>query len=132
MIERTANALLSEVALKPFADAYFQWATLGLANAEIDLLRQKLGGLWVGGTLSVSEDAIVFGANALNQWLQAGPLRLKIPMKDVTAVNLRRGVLTKIIEVTYGDPALLTSFRCFGAAEVADFIRNAAASDRTN
>jgi hypothetical protein len=132
MIERTANALLAEVALKPFADAYLQWNTLGLANAELERLRREMGGLWVGGTLTVSEDAIVFGANALNRWLQAGPLRLKIPMRDVSAVNLRRGVLTKIIEVTYGEPALRTSFRCFGAAEVADFVRHAAALDGTN
>jgi hypothetical protein len=123
---------LFEVALTPFADAYLQWATFGLANAEFGQLRRELAGLWVGGTLTVSEDAIVFGANALNRWLQAGPLPLTIAIGDVSAVNLRRGVLTRIIEVTYGDPALRTSFRCFGAAEVADFIPNAAALDESN
>jgi hypothetical protein len=128
LIKRVANALIHNTALNPLADAYFRWTTLGVANAELDLLKGKMGGLWVGGTLKVSDDAIVFDANALNRLFQGGELQLTIPMGKISAVNLRFGILTRIIDVTYGSADLRTSFRCFGARELAGYIGRASAA----
>jgi len=77
----------------------------------------KRNGLWIGGTIFISETAIFFKGNAINAKINAGnKLADLILLEDITSVEFKKAVVTNIISVT-SDKGLIV-FRCFGAKKV--------------
>jgi hypothetical protein len=92
----------------------------------LDRFRQHYGGLWVGGRLTLTTRTLEFHPNALNRFANAGTLDITIELRDIAGVELQPGVATKIIAVYVG--ARVFKSRCYGARQMADHIRTAAAA----
>jgi len=77
----------------------------------------KRNGLWIGGTIFISETAIFFKANTVNVKINAGnKLADLILLEDITSIELKKAAVTNIVSVT-SDTGLIV-FRCFGAKKV--------------
>ncbi|MEO1662274.1 MAG: hypothetical protein AAFR51_14885 [Pseudomonadota bacterium] len=82
-------------------------------------MKKLMGGLWVGGTAYLTEDALEFHPNILNRALHTDPdsLSVVLPLRGITSVETRFGVGTKIIDIKTAIGTL--SIRCFGAGSFA-------------
>jgi len=113
---KLCNACFPKVELSDTATAITE--TVGVARSTrraIDFVAKR--GYWVGGSVTLTDQRIVFVPNALNSALQDGNLKLEIRLTDVTDVRVRFGILTKIIEIV--SPQLTLTVRCFGATSFA-------------
>lgn len=135
MISRADEA---DVVAWKYANALFRDAEMsGLAEgllpaggrSAIAGMKRKMGGLWVGGRVSLSREALVFAPNALNSAAHAGEVSWSVPLSRVAEVSDRFGWFTRIVDVATEDRAVVT-FRCFGAPAFAEQIRRAAAARR--
>ena len=88
-----------------------------------------MGGLWVGGVVSVLVDRLMFEPNQVNRMAHKDGLSFEIRFTDVTEVNWRRGFITNIIGVEHNGGT--SSFRCFGSKAFAQSIRSAVVGSRT-
>jgi hypothetical protein len=115
---RMANALIANVDVGV--------PTTSVAGQVLGRYRQRYGGLWVGGRLTVTTTDVQFHANALNRSIQSGQLDIIVDLRSIESVELLPGVLTKIVAIRTGDGVI--KVRCFGAAKVTEQIRAAASS----
>jgi len=93
-------------------------------NLMIDIGREAMGGLWVGGVLYVHDDGFRFEANSFNRLLQNGVDPVCVGFDRVAAVRWRRALITSIVEVeTLGGPPI--SFRCWGSRGLAATLERA-------
>ena len=78
-------------------------------------MKKLMGGLWVGGTAYLTEDAVEFHPNGLNRALHQDPdsLSVVLPLRSITSVETRFGIGTQIIDVKTAIGTL--SIRCYGA-----------------
>ena len=85
-------------------------------------VKKLMGGLWVGGTVYLTEDAVEFHPNGLNRAVHKDPdsLSVVLPLRGVTSVEMRQGILTPIIDINTAIGTL--SVRCFGAKGFAEQI----------
>lgn len=85
-------------------------------------VKKLMGGLWVGGTVYLTEDAVEFHPNGLNRAVHKDPdsLSVVLPLRGVTSVEVRQGILTPIIDINTAIGTL--SVRCFGAKGFAEKI----------
>lgn len=85
-------------------------------------VKKLMGGLWVGGTAYLTEDAVEFHPNGLNRAVHKDPdsLSVVLPLRGVTSVEMRQGILTQIIDINTAIGTL--SVRCFGAKGFAEKI----------
>jgi hypothetical protein len=88
-----------------------------------------MGGLWVAGAVTLTDDALLFGPNAANAAAHAADTSQALALDSVVSVEDRFGWLTRIVDVRSGDGTTLT-FRCFGAPAFAEQIRNQVAARR--
>jgi hypothetical protein len=102
----------------------------GILRAALDLLRLFLGGLWVGGQLSLYADRLAFEPNELNRRYSDGTLSVTITLASVTDVRTHFGLSTGIIEVAQG--ATSSRFRCFGSKAFSERIAAAASAAGAN
>ncbi|MEM9055388.1 MAG: hypothetical protein AAGB16_08685 [Pseudomonadota bacterium] len=88
-------------------------------------VKKLMGGLWVGGNIYLTEDAIEFHPNGLNRAVHKDPdsLSVVLPLRSITAVETRFGVMTKIIDIKTAIGTL--SVRCYGAEGLARKIETA-------
>ncbi len=88
-------------------------------------VKKLMGGLWVGGTAYLTEDAVEFHPNILNRALHADPdsMSVVLPLRSITSVETRYGIGTKIIDVKTAIGTL--SVRCYGAVGFAKKIEDA-------
>ncbi|MEL6856997.1 MAG: hypothetical protein AAFO74_01340 [Pseudomonadota bacterium] len=88
-------------------------------------MKKLMGGLWVGGTAYLTEDALEFHPNILNRALHTDPdsLSVVLPLRGITSVETRFGVGTKIIDIKTAIGTL--SIRCFGSGGFAKKIEAA-------
>jgi len=79
-------------------------------------VKKLMGGLWVGGTVYLTNDAIEFHPNGLNRVVHKDPesLSVVLPLRGITAVETRFGIATQIIDIKTAIGTL--SVRCYGAA----------------
>ncbi|MBZ5735386.1 hypothetical protein K8Z61_12850 [Nocardioides sp. TRM66260-LWL] len=98
------------------------------ATLVVRLVRWRLGGLWVGGRLTLTDEVVRFAPNGLNRAFNTGALDLCLALAHVDEVTTRWGVLTGIVEVRSAESTL--TFRCFGAARAARAVRDAVAEQR--
>ena len=81
-----------------------------------------MGGLWVGGTLSLHTDCLRFNPNKLNKRHHELLSNKKINLDQVKSVIVRKGTITDIIDIQMLHGIL--SVRCFGAHEFAKKIND--------
>ncbi|MFC4556491.1 hypothetical protein [Georgenia faecalis] len=136
LLQQAANALidtpvpdLDEIVLSrtPLGLRGSRWQTrIATAATErtLERFRRRHQGLWVGGYVTVTTDGVFFSPNDVNRRLHPATDR-HVPLRDITGVEVRFGVVTKIIDITSVTGAGLT-VRCFGAGRVASTIRDAA------
>lgn len=122
LFSKAANALIGD------ADAASSLRSIhgGEVGEGIDGFRQRAGGLWVGGRVTLTDRELAFAPNLVNRSIQTGSLDVRIRLTDIDTVSVTGGVLTKIVEIQSGSQAF--KFRCIGAPAVAEQIRKAAAS----
>ena len=77
--------------------------------------KKLMGGLWVGGTAYLTEDAVEFHPNGINRMLHKDPdsMSVILPLRSITSVETRFGIGTQIIDVKTAIGTL--SIRCYGA-----------------
>lgn len=78
-------------------------------------MKKLMGGLWVGGTAYLTEDAVEFHPNGFNRAVHQDPesLSVVLPLRGITSVETRFGIATQIIDIKTAIGTL--SIRCFGA-----------------
>src|SRR5262245_31479121 len=108
-IRRVVNALIP--------DATPSALVFGPALAECERWRKKYGGLWVGGSIDISNDGLLFRPNRLNEAVHVGLEPVSISFADVLAVRREFGWFTGIVVVEHKSGEF--RFRCFGARKIA-------------
>lgn len=93
-------------------------------NRAITGRKAKEGGLWVGGRLVLTSSRLTFAPNAANRAVHTQLPEVSVELNAIRSVTLLPGLITKIIFVEADDQSV--RFRCFGAASVAERIREAA------
>lgn len=101
-----------------------------LTMNAVDWLRRRMDGIWVGGAVTLTNDQLAFGPNALNEAVHTGEITRAVRLADVTRVEERFGWLTRIVDVRTSAGETFT-FRCFGTRVFAAQIREAAAVRRS-
>lgn len=88
-------------------------------------VKKLMGGLWVGGTVYLTEDAVEFHPNGLNRAIHSNPesLSVVLPLRGITGVETRFGLATQIIDIKTAIGTL--SVRCYGAQAFAEQIEEA-------
>ena len=87
------------------------------ALSAIARFKRKHGGLWVGGTISVSERGIAFTPNRVNRAVHEGLESIHVLAEDIRAVRREFGWVTGIVVIEHTQGEL--RFRCYGAKEFA-------------
>jgi len=133
--KKLASALIGDVAPKEGVLTAFAWTrdpgsvdimtgkmaetSLGIPTLKgmSNIFAKQMGGLWVGGSLSLFEDSLLFEANVINKALQTGSMSVEIPLTSITETASRFGFVTGIIDVMWikDSKQYLNSFRCFGS-----------------
>jgi hypothetical protein len=125
-ITKLANAFV------PDADLSDRARRLSAASTKLVLkiFKKKMGGLWVGGAVTLTPDALVFSPNAINRAMHDNVDATTLPLARVTDVRDRFGWVTHIVDVTLDDGSMFT-FRCFGAKAFANKVEAAAQAQRS-
>ena len=97
--------------------------------SSVEWLRRWMGGLWVGGRVTLTSERLSFAANALNVRAHDGDTDASVSLDRVGDVRDRFGILTRIVDVTLDDGTVFT-FRCFRAREFAEKIAAAVVQAR--
>src|SRR5262245_59677681 len=108
-IRKLANAFIP--------DAKASSARPSFARPAVDRFKRRHGGLWVRGTVVVSERGVSFLPNGLNLTLHDGLATIEVPAQDIQAVRYEFGWVTGIVVVDHAQGEL--RFRCFGAKRLA-------------
>ena len=108
--------------IRKLVNAFVPYATPSdviprVALSAIDRFKRKHGGLWVGGTVSVSRAGVSFSPNALNRIVHDELQPVSVPARDIRAVRHEFGWVTGIVVVEYVDGEF--RFRCYGAKRLA-------------
>jgi hypothetical protein len=80
-----------------------------------------MGGLWVGGRVTLTKTDVVFAPNRLNADLHTGEITFRLALEELTSVGVTRGVVTSIVELQTA--TAVARFRCYGAKKFAEQIR---------
>ena len=87
------------------------------ALSAIARFKRKHGGLWVGGTVSVSQAGVFFTPNGLNRFVHDGLEPVNVPSQNIRAVRREFGWFTGIVVVEHTQGQF--RFRCYGAKRLA-------------
>lgn len=113
-----------QVIEKRKASALFKDAELGLAGRMIfgmegraghAIAKKLIGGSWITGTVYLTPQALEFHPDFLDAKLHkdADALTVAIPLETITAMEVRQGLATQILDVVAEGATL--SFRCYRA-----------------
>ena len=108
-IRKLANAFIPDAAVSRIVPAE--------ALGAIARFHRKHGGLWVGGTVSVSPSGVSFTPNALNLAVHDGLQPVEVPARAIRAVRHEFGWFTGIVVVDHKRGEF--RFRCYGARRLA-------------
>lgn len=99
----------------------------GAGKAGLAVVEKMMGGLWVGGTAYLTPTTVEFHPNALNKMFHKGgdAMGVVVPLADVTSVEHRFGIATKIIDIETAEMTL--SVRCYNSKTFAEAIEAARA-----
>lgn len=110
-IKKLCNAFIT--------DAVINRRVGGTAARGVEAIGAAMGGLWVGGTVTVSAYALEWVPNIMNQVFHDQLQSVHIPLADVRAVRREFGILTGVVVVELADKTEFR-FRCFNARNVAE------------
>lgn len=122
VLTKVCNALFTDADVSAAAGSV-------IPSSTIPLMRRLFGGLWVGGTATLSHDTLRFDPNDMNRAMHATDVSFTLPLREITGIRLERGILTKIVVVSTLDGE--RRLRCFGAAGLADAIEGARRGSRS-
>ena len=125
MITKLANAFVPDAEMSTGARGAFLFGS----DSAVDWLQRQMGGLWVGGRVTLTDDHVFFEPNGVNAMAHAGDTSHSAPLDRVAEVRHRFGILTRIIDVKLDNGSVFT-FRCFGARKFARQISEAVAKKR--
>ena len=108
-IRKLANAFIPNATPSDVLPAAALWA--------VDRFQRKHGGLWVGGTVAVSETGVSFTPNGLNRAFHYDLQPVEVPAKDIRAVRYEFGWCTGIVVVEHVHGEF--RFRCYAAKQLA-------------
>ena len=108
-IRKVVNALIP--------DATPSALVFGAALAECERWKKKYGGLWVGGSIEISNEGLCFRPNRLNEELHVGLEVVSIRLADILSARREFGWGTGIVVVEHKSGEF--RFRCFGARRIA-------------
>jgi len=83
----------------------------------IRYFKQKMGGLWVGGKVSVSQSGVSFSPNRFNRVVHEGLEPINVLASEIRAVRHQFGWVTSIVVVEHTQGEF--RFRCYGAKKLA-------------
>ena len=126
MISKLANAFVPDAEMSAHARRLFPFGSA----SSVDWLRHRMGGLWVGGTVTLTQDMLSFSPNGMNAAAHESDVSVSVALDRVGEVADRFGWFTRIIDVRAVDGDLFT-FRCFGARAFAEEIRLAVVTARS-
>jgi len=109
--------------IEKFANAFIPLAVpsahvAGAARGAVNRYGEKHGGLWVGGKVVVTSEALDFVPNRMNVALHQGLEPISIPFSSIRSARREFGWVTGIVAVEHSHGAF--RFRCFGAKRVAE------------
>lgn len=110
-IKKLCNAFIT--------DAIINRRLGGSVVRNVEAIGSLMGGLWVGGTVTVSAYALDWVPNIMNSAFHDNLQSLHIPLMEVRAVRREFGILTGIVVVELADGSEFR-FRCFNARSVAE------------
>lgn len=110
-IKKLCNAFIT--------DAIINRRLGGAVVRNVEAIGSLMGGLWVGGTVTVSADALDWVPNIMNTAFHDSLQSVHIPLTEVRAVRREFGILTGIVVVELADGSEFR-FRCFNARSVAE------------
>ncbi len=99
------------------------------ADKSVDWLQRKMGGLWVGGAVTLTRETLSFSPNGMNVAAHDRDTSAGVSLDRVVDVTDRFGWVTRIVDVRT-DAGEIFTFRCFGAKAFADLIRQTVAARR--
>jgi hypothetical protein len=114
-VRKLANAFIPEAAVSSIVPA----AALG----AIARFHRKHGGLWVGGTVSLSPSGVSFAPNSLNLAVHDGLQAIEVPARAIRAVRYEFGWFTGMVVVEHEQGEF--RFRCFGAGRLVERMQGA-------
>jgi hypothetical protein len=115
---KRVNALIEDAQVsKPFAEL-----ALG-ASQVFEAIRRRDGGLWVGGTLTLTKQGVAFAPNAMNRLAHVGDTSFSIQWADISSMELRKGFITNIIAIKTDRRRY--QVRCFCAARFLERLQTA-------
>ena len=105
LVRKTANAKLRDVRGR------------GLTALVTSLFASATDGVWVGGTIVLTDTELTFSANQMNRLTQKGTLDVAIPLDSIISGKITGGVGSKIISLRLAGGDTF-EFRCAGAKDV--------------
>ena len=129
LLRKACNCLIldAEASFARYATAA---ALLGVDLAAIETMLRRFssryGGLWVGGSIELSAQALTFRPNAPNLAVHREDHSFSVPLDDITAVQHSWGFVTGIVTVSTVRGQF--KLRCFGARRLRDAVDGARAS----
>ena len=100
------------------------------ALSAVARFRRKHGGLWVGGTVVVTDSGVSFAPNGLNRAFHDELETISVRAADVRAVRHNFGWFTGIVVVTHTGGEF--RFRCYGAKKLAARLAAACGEQRNH
>ncbi len=120
--KKTVNALVPDAEMGFIAKYVMEMTDTKITETVLEQFKKAMGGLWVGGDAILYETKLNFRPNTLNRMVHSGDYSLEIPLPEITGVDVRFGILTRIIDILTDHGKF--SMRCYGAEKFADIIRN--------
>jgi hypothetical protein len=120
------DVLVSKVVNALVEDATSPAEKVQPIGGAIDRVRQKSGGIWVGGRATLTPTTLRFAPNGLNKLANDGPLESEVSLASVHDVQLVKGFVTNIVDVHHDAGRLRV--RCYGAKRFAEEIQRAVAA----
>lgn len=124
---------MPEFRMTKTASAFYPRATASVSGVvavgpAVYAAKKALGGLWVGGMVTISDDGVHFAPNGLNRFLHKKADAIHIPLASVNSVTIDGGWVTRIVSVLHEGGEF--RLRCYGAAKLADALNKQLASRR--
>lgn len=114
--------LMGTLSIRKRANALISGATPSdllpdVALSAVNRFKRKHLGLWVGGTVSISQLGVCFSPSRLNQALHVGLEPIEVPATDIREVRYEFGWFTGIVVIKHLHGEF--RFRCYGAKRLA-------------
>lgn len=119
--KKAVNVLVREADPRVSSSLLTNTTQRNVLQSVLRAYKNIMGGLWVGGTVTLYETKLVFQPNGMNQAFHVNDCFREMSLSEIREVHVRLGIVTKIIDIVTTKGTL--SMRCFGAKHFAEKIR---------